>query len=243
MVKFDRTALELSLPEGDEIPVTVTFESDGQPFAGTDLVRVRRGRVSAPASGDRLSAGSVLQVRWENQRGGHVESVALQLSIDGGSTWTPAAGPGPNTGSLDWAVPDKPTDRARVALVSIAPGEGSGNVADAVLAVSGDFSIAAVAGVGDRGEGMRVLAIRGVTPNPSPHGRLRVEFTLRNGDPARLELLDVAGRVLGIRHVASMGPGTQSLELSEAGALRPGIYFLRLQQGGSEVRARAAVTR
>ena len=87
------------------------------------------------------------------------------------------------------------------------------------------------------------LALRVAAPNPSTDGRLRVEFALRNGRLARLELMDVAGRVLNSREVGSLGPGTHSVDISGGRPLRPGIYFLRLTQGGREVRARAAVTR
>jgi hypothetical protein len=74
-------------------------------------------------------------------------------------------------------------------------------------------------------------------------GRLRVEFALRDGSPARLELLDVAGRANVSKPVGAMGPGRHSLDLSNDRALSPGIYFLRLKQGGREVRARVAVLR
>jgi hypothetical protein len=70
-----------------------------------------------------------------------------------------------------------------------------------------------------------------------------VEFALRDGSPARLELMDVAGRVLTAKEVGALGPGAHALDLSEGGALPSGIYFLRLTQGGSEVRVRAAVIR
>src|SRR5439155_23841085 len=87
------------------------------------------------------------------------------------------------------------------------------------------------------------LAIRGITPNPASGGRFRVEFALRDASPARLELMDVAGRTLSTRQVGSLGPGTHALDLPEGSALRPGTYFLRLTQGGREARARAAVLR
>jgi hypothetical protein len=85
------------------------------------------------------------------------------------------------------------------------------------------------------------LAMRGVSPNPSIDGRLRVEFTLHDGSPARLELIDVVGRVLSSKQVGALGPGTHLLDVSGGAALPPGIYFLRLTQGQYEVRARAAV--
>jgi hypothetical protein len=87
------------------------------------------------------------------------------------------------------------------------------------------------------------LTMRGATPNPASDGRLRVEFSLRDGSPATLEVMDVAGRVLSTGQVGSLGPGRHTLDLSEGGRLRPGIYFLRLTQGHSQVRARAAVIR
>jgi hypothetical protein len=70
-----------------------------------------------------------------------------------------------------------------------------------------------------------------------------VEFALRDESPARLEMMDVAGRVLASRQVGTLGPGYHSLDLSDGGSVRPGVYFLRLTQHGSEVRARAVVVR
>ena len=140
-------------------------------------------------------------------------------------------------------MPDIRTERARLAVVSTSPDGANAEVADAVLAVSGALSIGATTDVGDRGEGPHVLAIRRVSPNPAAHGRLAVEFVLRDGSSARLELLDVAGRVLETQNVALPSPGARALEFLDAGALRPGIYFLRLRQSGTEARARVAITR
>jgi hypothetical protein len=87
----------------------------------------------------------------------------------------------------------------------------------------------------------RALAIRLLGQGAG--GRPRVEFTLRDASPARLELLDVAGRRLSTQHVGSLGPGTHALDLAEGATLRSGIYFVRLLQSGDEVHARAAVIR
>jgi hypothetical protein len=85
------------------------------------------------------------------------------------------------------------------------------------------------------------LAIRHASPAVS--GQLRVELTLRDASPARLELMDVAGRALASEQVGAMGAGTHSFELAGGRALHPGIYFLRLTQAGIEARARVAVLR
>jgi Kelch motif protein/galactose oxidase-like protein len=76
-----------------------------------------------------------------------------------------------------------------------------------------------------------------------PGAGLRLELRLPDAGPARLELLDVAGRRLVTRHVGSLGAGTHVLDLSEGVALGSGIYFVRLLRAGDEVRARAAVIR
>jgi hypothetical protein len=242
MVKFNRVAVELTMPEGDNVPVTVTGMVDGQSFSGTDFIRVRRGKISAPFAGSQLAGGSVAQARWEAPQGVTVESVALLFSRDGGATWRPLTRGLPATGSCDWTVPNVPTDQAKLAVL-VESGGDSGAIVEGVLGVSETFAIGTVVGVGDRGAGEVALAIGGVTPNPAVGGRLRVEFALRDGSPARLELLDVAGRALVSKQVGAMGPGRHSLDLAGGRAAPPGIYFLRLSQGGSEARARVAVLR
>ncbi len=101
----------------------------------------------------------------------------------------------------------------------------------------------AAGGASDRGLPAVGLAIRRTTPNPVMSARMRVEFVLDDASPARLELLDVAGRSLISKEVGAMGPGVHALELEAGVPLRPGIYFLRLAQGGNEVCARATVLR
>lgn len=241
MVKFNRLALELTVPEGDSVSVTVTGTVGGHAFSGTDYIRVRRVVVSAPLAGSHLTAGAVTEVRWQTPSGVTVQSAALLHSQDGGSSWSLIASGQPNTGSYAWTVPSVPTDLAKVAVVLVESADASGEIVDGVLGVSEAFSIEGVVGMGDRGLAQLALAIQG--GSPAPGAQLRVEFALRDGSPARLELMDVAGRVLRSRQVGALGPGTHSLAISDGEALRPGIYFLRLTQGGGEVRARAAVIR
>jgi hypothetical protein len=70
-------------------------------------------------------------------------------------------------------------------------------------------------------------------------GALAVSFTLPKAGPARLEAYDVAGRRVALREVS--GAGEHTLELAPSGALRRGIYFLRLSQDGARVTARAVI--
>jgi hypothetical protein len=72
---------------------------------------------------------------------------------------------------------------------------------------------------------------------------LHVAFSLPQAAPASLEVLDVTGRRLIQRDVSSLGAGSHVLTLADAGALKPGIYWLRLRQSNREVLARGAVMR
>jgi hypothetical protein len=87
------------------------------------------------------------------------------------------------------------------------------------------------------------LAIRVAPPIPSADGRVRVEFTLRDASPARLVLLDLAGRALASHQVGTMGPGFHVIDLAGGRAMAPGIYLIDLTQGPERARTRAAVLR
>jgi len=72
------------------------------------------------------------------------------------------------------------------------------------------------------------LALHRVGPNPA-RGELWVEFSLADGGPASVELMDIAGRRIAVREVGSFGAGRHRLELRED--LPAGVYLVRLAQG------------
>jgi hypothetical protein len=85
---------------------------------------------------------------------------------------------------------------------------------------------------------MLSLALEGLRPNPAA-GDLMAAFTLSNGTPAKLELLDVTGRLWLTRAVGDLGAGSHTLRLEKR--VPAGIYWLRLTQGSSSVLARGVV--
>lgn len=86
------------------------------------------------------------------------------------------------------------------------------------------------------------LALEGLRPNPA--GReLAASFTLPSGAPARLQMLDVTGRVWLAREVGSLGAGNHLVHLTEGASVPAGIYWLRLTQGGRSLLARGVVVR
>jgi hypothetical protein len=84
------------------------------------------------------------------------------------------------------------------------------------------------------------FALDPVRPNPSRGGSLMVRFSLPTDAPARLELLDVAGRRIASREV---GIGQHTLDLGAGQHLAPGLHLVRLTQGVNTRTTRVAVFR
>lgn len=86
------------------------------------------------------------------------------------------------------------------------------------------------------------LAILGLYPNPS-HGELRVAVFLPNGEPIRLDLLDVVGRRLLSKAIGNLEPGTRVIDFGASAQLSGGVYFVRLVQGRHSVTSKASIIR
>jgi hypothetical protein len=69
-----------------------------------------------------------------------------------------------------------------------------------------------------------------------------VAFTLPDGPPARLELVDLAGRRVRSLELRA-GGGRRQADLDELGALRPGLYLVRLSQAGRHATRKLVVVR
>ncbi len=239
-VKIDRGSMDLTLIEGHAVPVSVTGLVDNHCFYGTAQIRVLRAVVSAPAAGSVLAAGSVTTVRWEVPPGTQGDSVALLASFDDGTSWVLQASDLPNTGSHDWMVPGPATNQARVLVVLAESSDEGAYVVDAVLGMSGMFSILDVTGVGPGAQ--FELALRGVTPNPAQH-LLQVSFSLPDAGAATLALYDVSGRQVLANEVGGLGPGHHTMTMGERTDLPAGIYLVRLTQDRRSLTSRAALIR
>ena len=83
-----------------------------------------------------------------------------------------------------------------------------------------------------------VLAIEAARPNPSS-GAPTLAFSLASAAPARLELIDVAGRRVLARDLSNFGAGGHVLPIGAR--LAPGVYTVRLAQSGVAVTTRLVV--
>ena len=75
------------------------------------------------------------------------------------------------------------------------------------------------------------LELAGAWPNPVQAGGV-IAFSLTSSAPATLDVLDLNGRRMSSRQVGGLGMGAHQLPVSNGERLRPGIYVVRLTQGG-----------
>jgi hypothetical protein len=98
------------------------------------------------------------------------------------------------------------------------------------------------AGLASAGDGTATvqLAIRSITPNPTPSLPVDVELSLPSAEPATLELIDVSGRRV-LHHDVVVGVGRHRILFT--GSIPPGVYWLRLGQMGAQVMSKVVVLR
>jgi hypothetical protein len=85
------------------------------------------------------------------------------------------------------------------------------------------------------------FALEDVRPNPATSSRMAVSFVLPTDAAARLELIDVKGRVVASRDIGSLGAGRHVVDLAGERKFGAGIYLVRLAQGSLQRTARLVV--
>ncbi len=84
------------------------------------------------------------------------------------------------------------------------------------------------------------IGLSGLRPNPARTGSLAVECVLEAGRPARLEVVDLRGRLCHAQSFIPVQPGPQVVRLSPMNGLAAGVYWIRLRQA-NEVAVRKGI--
>jgi hypothetical protein len=95
-------------------------------------------------------------------------------------------------------------------------------------------------GVNDPPPDASPLALDEIRPNPSGLAPF-IEYSLESWAPARIELVDVAGRTVLQHDLGSPGPGRHALNLRAAPGIRTGLYIVRLLQAGRSVSSKVVL--
>jgi hypothetical protein len=86
------------------------------------------------------------------------------------------------------------------------------------------------------------FALRGALENPSS-GPMRVAFSLAGSAPARLQLFDIAGRLIEAAEVGGLGAGAHVYALGAGRPTAPGLYLVRLTSAGRTLGTRVVSLR
>ena len=189
-------------------------------------------RVTAPVGGEQWITGTRQTLAWS--RGPGVLAVDVALSRDGGASWQVLAR-GVTDTTWTWNVTGPYTTRARLRVGDPAvPGRAA--VSDS------SFAVIPAALLDAGGRIHSGLALRGVWPNPA-RSSASVWFTLAGDAPARLELLDLAGRRVRALGLEGLGAGLHRADLEGTGSLPPGLYLVRLSQADRQATGKLVVMR
>ena len=82
------------------------------------------------------------------------------------------------------------------------------------------------------------LAIQAVAPNPVMSNRLRLRASLAQTGPARVRVLDLAGRIVRDQEAPTNLTGAFEMSLDGGEPLRPGVYIVELRQGSARATTR-----
>jgi hypothetical protein len=85
--------------------------------------------------------------------------------------------------------------------------------------------------------GAHQFALLGMSPNPGSLGGI-VKLVLPDAAPASIEMFDVEGRRVWSRDIEGLGAGEHAVPVGHGSWLPPGVYLLRLSQGGLAATAR-----
>ena len=197
--------------------------------------------VTSPNGGEALAIGSAVDLTW-NASDPYlgVTGVDVELSRDGGGSWSTLAAGIANSGSLAWTVDGPATTTAllRVTARDAASNQGV-DVSDAAWTIVDPLTGVA----GD--EPVIEFELTARSSNPT-RGETVIEYAVPRAADVSLALFDLQGREVAVLANGPHGPGRYRVTWNgegERGPAHAGVYFLRLRSAGISVTRRIALAR
>lgn len=220
-------------PEGKQVLRVQRVRADGQymfQLTGMRVSGAYSNQTQVAVAGD--GAGGLLMAWYDDQRGNAPNSDVFAQRVT-------------RAGSLLWFAGGVPVCRAPnntgPGLV-ITRGAGNGAVlawSDTRNSFSPDLYVQGVDSQGRLGVGLGVdppsepvaVALSRPSPNPAPHGRTAIAYTLSQSERVQLRVIDPTGRVVAVLEEGVREAGTHRVAWdgrSSGRSLPPGLYLVQL---------------
>lgn len=228
MFKFDRTAIEGVLPEGENVQVTITGEiRDTIYFVATDYIRVINPTMTSPNGGEILMAGAAHTITWTDPDGWDVTHADVFWTPDD-VNWYEVATNVQGT-SVTWNSPVTITTSARVRVfVYDDSGMMGFDSSDAPFTMTNS-----VTGV-DNPSIPKVFGMAQNAPNPF-NPKTVIRFDLPRDERVNLIIYDVKGRVVNTLVSEWKSAGSHEVTwtgIDNAGRrVSSGVYFYKIEAG------------
>lgn len=207
------------------------------PFAFTPLSVT----LLSPAGGEVAAPGHRVTLRWVTSGGTHgVRSVDLELSRAGSAgPWEQLAAGLADRGTFDWVV--TPPVTTSNAFVRVTARDFNGSVV--TVTNTQPFSIRddVPPTLDASARPPRIASLLPIAPLPVVREAL-IAFQLAAAMGARLSLLDLQGREVSVLAEGRFTQGRHEVAFKR-GALRAGVYFVRLTAAGTQTSRRIIVVR
>jgi hypothetical protein len=196
-------------------------------------------RLTQPGGGEDFDAGSIVDVQWTALDDGGVNSITLDLSTDGGASFTNIAAGEPNDGTYSWSVP--PINSASCVIRVTANDAALNAASDQNVA---PFAIHYVAGVTPPGARKRAFWLGDPEPNPFTRAGT-ISYAVAVDAPIELAVYDLGGRRVRTLARERVRAGEHSVTWNglDDGGFRapPGVYLVRFAAVGRTQTKRAVL--
>ncbi|MBI5838297.1 MAG: S8 family serine peptidase [Candidatus Eisenbacteria bacterium] len=182
--------------------------------------------VTSPVGGENWVGGSSHNITWTAVDSIQVDTVKIEVSEDGGGSWTTLAHGVANTGSQPWTVPVTAHGQVRARVTAW----------DTAKNFAADISDSNAHIVDVEAGGSAAFALGRSRPNPTP-GRASIRFILPAAGPVDLAVFDLAGRRVATLAQGRMSAGAHEATWDGRGAAS-GVYFYRLRAGSQSAERR-----